>query len=87
MLIQKEGSSMKTSSKVYFVLGALATIGTMSLMYCAIQNSEKSPKQILKDSKKFVKRTLKKGDHLVQETTDAIMDEAHSIAKEANKIL
>jgi len=78
---------MKTSSKVYFVLGALTTIGTMSLMYCAVQNSDKSPEQLLSDSKKFVKRTLKKGDHLVQKTSEAIMDEAHSIAKDANKIL
>jgi hypothetical protein len=87
MFIQKEGSSMKTSSKVYFILGVFATIGTMSLMYCAIQNTDKSPKQLLGDSKKFVRRTLKKGDHLVHETSDAIMGEAHSIAKDANKIL
>ncbi len=87
MLIQKEGYSMKTSSKVYFVLGALATIGTMSLMYCAIQNTDKSPKQILDDSKKFVKRTLKKGDHLVRETSDAIMDDVNSVVEDANKII
>lgn len=87
MLIQKEGYSMKTSSKVYFVLGALATIGTMSLMYCAIQNTDKSPKQILDDSKKFVKRTLKKGDHLVHHTSDAIMDDVNSVVEDANKII
>jgi hypothetical protein len=87
MFIQKEGSSMKTSSKVYFVLGALATIGTMSLMYCAIQDTDKSPKQLLRDSKKFVTRTLHRGDHLVKETSDSIMDEAHSLADDANKII
>ena len=60
MFTKKEGSHMKTSSKLYFVLGALATIGTMTLVYCAIQDTDKSPKEILEDSKKLLKKAIDK---------------------------
>jgi hypothetical protein len=46
---------MKTSSKLYFALGALASLGTMALVYSAIQDTDKSPKELLEDSKNFIK--------------------------------
>lgn len=78
---------MKTSSKLYFVLGALATLGTMTLVYCAIQDTDKSPKELLDDSKKFIKSTVKKGDHLLDKTVDSVEKETKSILKEASNVI
>jgi len=78
---------MKTSSKVYFVLGALSAIGTMSLIYCAIQDTDKSPKKLLKDYKKIVKKSAKKAGHLADETAKSIIRETKSIIKEASEII
>ena len=78
---------MKTSSKLYFVLGALATIGTMTLVYCAIQDTDKSPKEILEDSKKLLKKTIRKGDHLVNDISDSIEVETKSLIKDASDLI
>lgn len=78
---------MKTSSKLYFVLGALATLGTMTLVYCAIQDTDKSPKELLDDSKKFIKSTVKKGDRLMDKTIDSLEKETKSALKEASNVI
>jgi hypothetical protein len=78
---------MKTSSKVFFILGALTAVGTMTLVCCAIQNSDKSPEKLLKDSKRFIKRSAKKAEHLIDDTTSSIKKEAKSIIKEASELL
>lgn len=78
---------MKTSSKLYFVLGALATVGTMTLVYCAIQDTDKSPKEILEDSKKLLKKTIRKGDHLVNDFSDSIEVETKSLIKDASDLI
>ena len=78
---------MKTSSKVYFVLGILATIGTMSLVYCAIQDTDKSPKELLEDSKRLLKKAIKKGDRLMDDTSHSIERETKSFIKEASHII
>lgn len=78
---------MKTSSKLYFVLGALATVGTMTLVYCAIQDTDKSPKEILEDSKKLLKKTIRKGDHLVNDISDSIEEETKSLIKDASDLI
>ena len=77
---------MKTSSKVYFVLGALSAIGAIVLINCIIEKSDKSPEKLLKDGKKFIKRSAKRAGHLIDETTDSIKKEANTIIKEASKI-
>ncbi len=87
MFTKKEGSHMKTSSKLYFVLGALATVGTMTLVYCAIQDTDKSPKEILEDSKKLLKKTIRKGDHLVNDFSDSIEVETKSLIKDASDLI
>lgn len=78
---------MKTSSKVYFVLGVLSAVGAMTLVACAIQDTDKSPKRLLKDGKKFIKRSAKKASHLIDETSDMIEKETKSIMKEASEII
>lgn len=78
---------MKTSSKLYFALGALATLGTLTLVYCAIQDTDKSPKELLDDSKKFIQKTVKKGDHLIDETIDTIEKGSKSILKDASNVI
>lgn len=78
---------MKTSSKLYFALGALTTLGTLTLVYCAIQDTDKSPKELLNDSRKFIKRAVKKGDHLVDETVDSLEKETKSLLKEASNLV
>lgn len=78
---------MKTSSKLYFVLGALTTIGTMTLVYCAIQDTDKSPKELLIDSKKLIKKTMKKGEHLVNDISDSIEEETKSLIKDASDLI
>jgi hypothetical protein len=75
---------LKTSSKLYFVLGALATLGSMTLVYCAIQDTDKSPKELLDDGKKSIKRAVKKGDCLMDKAVDSVEKETNSILKEAS---
>lgn len=77
---------MKTSSKVYFILGALSTIGTMILINCVIQESDKSPEKLMKDGKKFIKRSAKRAEHLLDKTTKSIKKEANTIIKEASEV-
>lgn len=77
---------MKTSSKVYFILGALTTIGTIVLITCVIQNSDKSPEKLLKDSKKFIKKSGKRAERLLGETSSSFKKEANKIMKDASKI-
>lgn len=78
---------MKTSSKLYFVLGALATVGTMTLVYCAIQDTDKSPKEILEDSKRLLKKTIRKGDHLVNNIADSIEEDTKSLIEDASELI
>jgi len=78
---------MKTSSKLYFALGVLSTLGAMSLVYCAIQDTDKSPKELLDDSKKFIKNTVKHGDRLMDKTVDSFEKETKSILKEASNVI
>jgi hypothetical protein len=78
---------MKTSSKLYFALGALATLGTMALVYSAIQDTDKSPKELLEDSKKFIRSSAKKGDRLMDKTVDSFDKETKSILKEASNVI
>lgn len=87
MFTKKEGSHMKTSSKLYFVLGALATVGTMTLVYCAIQDTDKSPKEILEDSKRLLKKTIRKGDHLVNNIADSIEEDTKSLIEDASELI
>lgn len=78
---------MKTSSKVFFVLGALSAIGAMSLVYCAIKDTDKSPQELLDDGKKLIKKSAKKATKVIDETADLIEKETKSIMKEASKII
>lgn len=78
---------MKTSSKLYFVLGALATIGTMTLVYCAIQDTDKSPKEFLEDSKKLIKKSIIKGEHLANDISNSIEKETKSLAKDVSDLV
>jgi hypothetical protein len=78
---------MKTSSKLYFALGALASLGTMALVYSAIQDTDKSPKELLEDSKNFIKSTVKKGDQLMDKTVGSFEKESKSILKEASNVI
>lgn len=87
MFTKKEGSHMKTSSKLYFVLGALATIGTMTLVYCAIQDTDKSPKELLEDSKKLIKKSIKKGERLANEISDSIEKETKTLVQDASDLV
>ena len=77
---------MKTSSKIYFVSGVLATIGALSLAYVAIKDTDKSPKQLLNDGKRFVKRSIRKGDRMLDETLENLDDEAKAIIKDAKEL-
>jgi len=78
---------MKTSSKLYFALGAFATLGTMALVYSAIQDTDKSPKELLEDSTKFIRSTVKRGDRLMDKTVDSFDNETKSILKEASNVI
>jgi hypothetical protein len=84
---QKEGSLMKTSSKIYFVSGVIATIGAMSLAYALLEDTDKSPKQLLNDGKRFIRKSIRNGDRLLDETIDNIEVEANAVVKEAKKLV
>lgn len=77
---------MKTSSKVYIILGAISAIGTIVLISCVVQESGKSPEKLLKDGKKFVKKSSKKAEKLLNKTKKSIKKEANSIIKKASEI-
>lgn len=77
---------MKTSSKIYFVSGVLATIGAMSLVYVVLKDTDKSPKQLLNDGKRFIKRSIRKGDRMLDETLEKLDDEAQAIIQDAKDL-
>ena len=77
---------MKTSSKIYFVSGVLATIGALSLVYVAFKDTDKSPKQLLNDGKRFIKRSIRNGDRLLDKTLENLDDEAKAIIKDAKEL-
>jgi hypothetical protein len=78
---------MKTSSKIYFASGVLATIGALSLAYAVFKDTDKSPKQLLNDGKRFIKRSLRNGDRMIDETLDTIDDEAKAIIQDAKELV
>ncbi|GEM_PF-2921067 len=77
---------MKTSSKIYFVSGVLVTIGALSLVYVAFKDTDKSPKQLLNDGKRFIKRSIRNGDRLLDKTLENLDEEAQAIIKDAKEL-
>ena len=84
--LQKEGSHMKTSSKIYFVSGVLATLGALSLVYITFKDTDLSPKQLLNDGKRFIKRSIRNGDRMLDETLENLDEEAQAIIKDAKEL-
>jgi alanyl-tRNA synthetase len=78
---------MKTNSKVYFLLGTLATLGTVTLAYLAIKDSGKTSQELLDDGKKVFEDTVKKGDKFIEQTVDSIKKEAKSLLRETANTL
>ena len=78
---------MKTSSKIYFVSGVLATVGAMSLAYVVLKDTDKSPKQLLNDGKRFIKKSIHNGDRMLDETLENMDDEAKAIIKDAKELV
>ena len=78
---------MKTSSKIYFVSGVLATLGALSLVCVAVKDADKSPKQILNDGNRFIKRSLRNGDRMIDETLDTLDDEAQTIIQDTKDLV
>ena len=77
---------MKPSSKIYFVSGVLATLGALSLVYITFKDTNKSPKQLLNDGKRFIKRSIRNGDRMLDETLENLDDEAKAIIKDAKEL-
>ena len=77
---------MKTSSKIYFVSGVLVTLGALSLVYITFKDTDKSPKQLLNDGKRFIKRSIRNGDRMLDETLENLDDEAKAIIKDAKEL-
>ena len=84
--LQKEGSHMKPSSKIYFVSGVLATLGALSLVYITFKDTDLSPKQLLNDGKRFIKRSIRNGDRMLDETLENLDEEAQAIIKDAKEL-
>lgn len=80
----KEGSLMKPSSTAYFALGALTTIGTLSLICCMMKKVDKTPLELLDEGKKIIKNTARKGDQFFENTIDSIKKESKSVLKDVN---
>lgn len=62
---------MKTSSKIYFTLGVLATIGVIATAYYIKKNVKKSPSELLEDGEKFIKDI----SETIQEEVESAIDE------------
>jgi len=77
---------MKTSSKIYFVSGVLATLGALSLVYITFKDTDLSPKQLLNDGKRFIKRSIRNGDRMLDETLENLDEEAQAIIKDAKEL-
>ena len=77
---------MKPSSKIYFVSGVLATLGALSLVYITFKDTDKSPKQLLNDGKRFIKRSIRNGDRMLDETLENLDDEAKAIIEDAKEL-
>ena len=78
---------MKTSSKIYFVSGVLATLGALSLVYITFKDTDLSPKQLLNDGKRFIKRSIRNGDRMLDETLENLDEEAQAIIKDAKELV
>ncbi len=77
---------MKPSSKIYFVSGVLATLGALSLVYITFKDTDLSPKQLLNDGKRFIKRSIRNGDRMLDETLENLDEEAQAIIKDAKEL-
>ena len=77
---------MKTNAKIYFVAGMVTTIGALSLAYVVFKNSDKTPRQFLNDGKRFIKRSVRNGDRMLDETLDNLKGEAQAIIEEAKDL-
>ena len=78
---------MKPSSKIYFVSGVLATLGALSLVYITFKDTDLSPKQLLNDGKRFIKRSIRNGDRMLDETLENLDEEAQAIIKDAKELV
>jgi hypothetical protein len=78
---------MKTSSKVYFALGSLTTLGTITLAYYILKDSDKTPKQLLDEGQKIIKNTARKGDQFFENTIDSIKKETKSLLKDTSNAI
>lgn len=75
---------MKPSSPIYFALGTLTTLGTISLAYYIMKKSDKTPKQLFDEGQQIIKNTARKGDQFFENTIDSMKKESKSLLKDAN---
>lgn len=78
---------MKTSSKAYFALGSLTALGTITLAYYILKDSDKTPKQLLDEGQKIIKNTARKGDQFFENTIDSIKKETKSLLKDTSNAI
>lgn len=83
----KEGSLMKPSSTAYFALGALTTVGTLSLICCMMKKADKTTIELLDEGKKIIRNTSRKGDQFFENTIDSIKKESKSVLKDVNNAI
>ncbi len=73
---------MKTSSKISFMSGVIATLGAMSLVYLLLEDTEKTPKQLIDDGKHYIKKNIRKTSHKIDNTIDDIEEDVKAVVKE-----
>lgn len=77
---------MKTSSKIYSMSGIIAALGAMSLVYLLLEDTEKTPKQLVDDGKKYIKKSIRKTNQVIDNTIDDIDSEVKAVVKEVKAI-
>lgn len=67
---------MKTSAKIYFMLGVLSTIGALAVTYYAKKNNVKTPKELFEKSKELFNDTVNTLDEEIDSAIEEVKDAA-----------
>jgi len=67
---------MKTSAKIYFLLGVFSTIGALAVTYYAKKNNVKTPKELFEKSKELFNDTV----NTLDDEIDSVIHEVKTAA-------
>ncbi len=58
----------------------------MSLVYLLLEDTEQTPKELVDDGKKYIKKSIRKTNHVIDNAIDDIDSEVKAVVKEVKAI-